>query len=312
MIGSLPILVRPDERESATSFLLRTFTRNRVRAMTVFNTMSIPWSPALQPSALPALATLANVDLPWLRTRVPLPHPSDRWLWEWRGRIWRGQSTVKAPGMRLCPACVHEAGICRMEWDLGFYVACPIHHAPLIDRCPHCSRPIRWHRPAIDVCACKMLYLRQPQVALSPLLTEWLLFVSSALAEEDGEVQMPKRLLSMFPAGLSLDGMWRVVRAFGIQPSPATKIDSTSTAAPNVDPVAVLERGLLRLSCLGATPELKQMVHASGLRSQCSCGISEGDRRFAINLLRRLGLPYRPGRNAKFLANQMELFHDEA
>jgi hypothetical protein len=55
---------------------------------------------------------------------------------------------------RVCPDCVLERGYCRAAWDFTLTLACVRHQRLLIDRCPACTLPLKWARPALDLCEC--------------------------------------------------------------------------------------------------------------------------------------------------------------
>lgn len=305
----LSILLDPHEDESATGFLLRSFARNRTRAMTVFNALQIPWQPDLHHSALPVLSELTNVDLHWLQSRTPVQAMDSRHLWSWRGRVWRGHQTVRPTGMRICPACIHEFGYCRLQWDLGFYAACPLHRSLLVNHCGACGRAVRWHRPSTDVCACKRVFSRTPEIDMSATAISWLTWVASSLSS-DADVGLPADLRSIFPPHLSIDAMWRTIHAFGARPVAASEgaCCLRDESIERADLFGVTERGLFRLRAFAEGRCIRDSVHASALRLLCTRGISAMDRRWALQLVSRLGISYQTGNDTKVYDAQRELF----
>ncbi|MDD0813373.1 TniQ family protein [Curvibacter sp. HBC28] len=126
---------------------------------------------------------------------------------------------------RVCPDCVNEFGYCRAAWDFTLCVACARHHRLLIDRCPACSAPLKWTRPALCLCDCG-----HPWTSLdfrsSP--TDGELFIAQLIdhrMDDQNRISSgasPWRfpaafgfdLLRQFMADLSMDGLHRALFAF--------------------------------------------------------------------------------------------------
>ncbi|WP_366119207.1 TniQ family protein [Aquabacterium sp.] len=125
MNDCLPILAKPREDESATGFLTRAFAMNRTRAMTVYRWLGLSWTSQLKHCDLPALARATDMPVNWFTHRVPVELPTGRWHWSWLGQQWKGHQTVRAPGQRLCPSCVHcprrskSEPLCRSNIEPG-------------------------------------------------------------------------------------------------------------------------------------------------------------------------------------------------
>lgn len=54
----------------------------------------------------------------------------------------------------LCVACVTKVGFIEAIWDSALMVCCPRHGSRPLDACPHCKRPLDWHRPDLLRCSC--------------------------------------------------------------------------------------------------------------------------------------------------------------
>lgn len=309
MNDCLPILTKPREDESATGFLTRAFAMNRTRAMTVYRWLGLSWTSQLKHSDLPALARATDMPVDWFTHRVPVEMPTGRWHWSWLGQQWKGHQTVRAPGQRLCPSCVHQNGSAKLAWDLGFYAACPIHQTVLLERCNHCERRVRWHRPAIDVCACKRHFHAGMETDLGSLTTSWLQWVADSLTS-NAPLLLPPDLSHLFPGRPSVDGIWRVISAFGVRPDALTAASnlSTSSAMPLNDTLHVTQRGLARLHRLTQGAPLKDEIHVSALRWQALGGIDAADRNLAHHALQMAGVHFTPGRRSKYADGQLELF----
>jgi hypothetical protein len=63
-------------------------------------------------------------------------------------------SLMGAPRPKVCPACLAQSPYCRKQWELGFFTCCVIHNRMLLQECPKCRRPIRWHRLRVCYCPC--------------------------------------------------------------------------------------------------------------------------------------------------------------
>lgn len=55
---------------------------------------------------------------------------------------------------RVCPKCIAEKGIHRLEWDLKFIQVCPIHEIWLAQHCPNpgCDKPLDWITGRVHLC----------------------------------------------------------------------------------------------------------------------------------------------------------------
>jgi hypothetical protein len=57
---------------------------------------------------------------------------------------------------RVCIKCLQAEGYCKAAWDFSLTVACAQHGDVLTDTCPHCNRPLTWHRPTPGTCSCHL------------------------------------------------------------------------------------------------------------------------------------------------------------
>lgn len=55
---------------------------------------------------------------------------------------------------RVCPKCIADKGIHRLEWDLKFVQVCQIHGNWLARNCPHpgCDKPLDWITGRVHLC----------------------------------------------------------------------------------------------------------------------------------------------------------------
>lgn len=77
-------------------------------------------------------------------------------------------SLMGAPRPKVCPACLAQSPYCRKQWELGFFTCCAIHNRMLLQECPKCRKPIRWHRLRVCYCPCGADWRR----ARTPVLSE--------------------------------------------------------------------------------------------------------------------------------------------
>lgn len=55
---------------------------------------------------------------------------------------------------RVCLRCIDETGYCRLDWDFGLVVACPIHGELLTEQCDCCAKRLTWNRARLANCVC--------------------------------------------------------------------------------------------------------------------------------------------------------------
>lgn len=84
----------------------------------------------------------------------------------------------------ICPACVVEQGHIDAFWDLEQAVACPIHGAKALSRCPACGEPLSWFRPGLLTCVCEADLSAAHAEAASP---EVLALMAAVRAKLHGE-----------------------------------------------------------------------------------------------------------------------------
>lgn len=101
------------------------------------------------------------------RCATPLSRVKETTLDEYEGRLYnrlyksklyswitphelRPTMLMQRFGMQACPQCLAEDDVpyFRRRWRLAFVIACPRHNYLVIDRCPDCGAPIRFHQSA--------------------------------------------------------------------------------------------------------------------------------------------------------------------
>jgi hypothetical protein len=106
------------------------------------------------------------------------------------GHLIPRQNYLNRMAPRVCPDCLQDQDICRIEWDFSFVTACPRHERLLIDRCPGCLSSISWQRPAVNICDCGTYLTEASQcVQKDPALVD--LEVSRWISEWVGSESTP-------------------------------------------------------------------------------------------------------------------------
>jgi hypothetical protein len=63
-------------------------------------------------------------------------------------------SCLIAAYRQVCPLCLAQKAYCRLEWEVKSIQACPTHRVTLVNACPSCGQPLRWHRSELTHCFC--------------------------------------------------------------------------------------------------------------------------------------------------------------
>ena len=76
-------------------------------------------------------------NIPWLRNELYYP-----------------SNVVDFP--RICIPCLLEKAIFDWRWSVALTPCCPLHSTPLINNCPQCQSPLKWHSGIFEACTkCK-------------------------------------------------------------------------------------------------------------------------------------------------------------
>lgn len=127
---------------------------------------------------------------------------------------------------RWCPACLQEWADRNEEpylpllWSLNLVSACPIHHAPLQDHCPHCSRNFRslkgTARPGFcSLCGGWLGNLDDSSIDVLPLRHEWVvakLIEHTSMGASDSHPQFADNFLNL----VQLYGESHIVNVTGL------------------------------------------------------------------------------------------------
>lgn len=142
-----------------------------------------------------------------------------------------GQGLSSAPlrlsAAHLCCRCVAEHGFVDALFDLSMAVACPIHRTWLTERCPACTKPLRFLRPGLLVCRCGARLDGAPEQPADPAVADLMAVLRAVLhrAPVDGDLSQ----------GLPVDHLMAMPLAAMVRRLPAM---ARFAAAPAADPRA--------------------------------------------------------------------------
>ncbi|MCX2864304.1 TniQ family protein [Paucibacter sp. PLA-PC-4] len=316
-MSPLPISAPPRQPESASGYMLRVLSLNgaHVKEAMAYCRTARSMRPLASDAEL--FAELTGVPVAWFHNRLPAPHTRDRWREvDLFGRRWRSAWLLRDLHQQVCPVCLREQGIARLEWDLMAYPACHIHKVLLQDMCWSCGRAISPRRPSLEVCNCGgfIAAATGETAAIDPALQAWVAWLSMQLLT-DCSAPQPTDLERIAPQvrGLSPDGAFRLIYSFagggkafcGEQMlGGKTWLSSAQMAGLLRDGLAALQapaRGVL-LPTKAGTP--------SALAEQAEAGVTAWDRAVAAREVRRLKLGRRWRNAVPRCPQQQELFED--
>lgn len=197
-----------------------------------------------------------------------------------------------------CPLCLAESGYARAAWDFQLVTACHVHGVQLLDRCPKCSRLLRWQRRELRNCLCGgNLGIAESRPAGSDAVdvAAWIAAHLDACAGESGkgsQLASPSRWLPI-AHGLSADGGMRLLYAAGLRRDAGHRVGPGEaraglTAAECRDMCA---RAVERLRLVQAQlshedkAHLRALFHLPALVALAVDGLAEVDRQMARSLL---------------------------
>lgn len=262
------VAVAPMPGESAMSLLLRAFQANGAEYQTAMRSMRLDRRNAIGESDIAALAWMLRADVDDVRRGLV--------MLEWRG----GGRWVHLAGSRLsrwiaptcmtakvCPLCLRDLGFAKIAWMTRAMPACGVHGYSLLQQCGSCGRPVRWARPALRICQCGRFYKAASEVAsLEPELQTWLKWAEAVLHGDTPTGQSALKALPPLVQGLSLDGAYRLIEAFGLLAGSGDPVRTVRHSSASLAEIgAMLVRGLRRLSKVESAdqmdPLLFEVVH---------------------------------------------------
>jgi hypothetical protein len=188
-IHPLPVLLAPEDRESAAGFLARTSRANGITIAGLWSHLGLGYRAAFSSVHAEVFAWASQVSPGWMAWRIPrqVRHEGQA-ISELFGQRFGDSRWIRSRRVQLCSLCVRSGLPLLLEWDVSFYCACPTHRVVLTDCCPHCGHSVDLFRPAPDVCSCGH-YLTASQAAppANPLALEWCKWLSYVLSPSGSE-----------------------------------------------------------------------------------------------------------------------------
>ncbi|WP_279537330.1 TniQ family protein [Roseateles toxinivorans] len=212
-------MTKPPERaESASGYMLRLLSLNGVGVREALALCRATRRRVPQAADTDLLSGLAGISAEWFDHRTPRPYVRDQWnevaLF---GFTWRDAWLLRGFRQQVCPLCIREQGIARLEWDLVAYPVCHIHGIVLQDACRICGKGLSPNRPALDVCGCGGYFAARDNEtsAATPSVKAWTVWLSQQLLADAGIAQQ-SGLLPFAPQlhGASPDGAYRLICAY--------------------------------------------------------------------------------------------------
>lgn len=314
-MSRLPIQAPPLPFESASGYLLRVFGLNGISVKESVSYCRTARRARPLASDAVLLAELVGVQAEWFEHRMPMPHTRDQRP-EVRlfGHVWQEPWLSRGIHQQVCPACLDEHGVARLEWDLLAYPVCHIHARPLQDACAVCARALSPLRPALDVCDCGA-YLATAMEASggvqAPVLRwcEWL----SKQVLLDVQASQTAGLEAIAPQlrGTGPDGAFRLIFVFGggAKAYRGAKIQDRKTWLSSARVQQLLAQGLYALlaSAGGHSSGLDGSA-SRALAEQAMVGVTPWDRAAAAREMRNLKLGRRWRDSVPRHPAQQELF----
>lgn len=315
----LPTQVQADVRESASSFLIRVMTANRITPSQLYASTGRSRPRTLQSEDIRSLSHATQTSPEWFEWRVPEPTRVDGELHSRLfGQTWRSRWMVRRVRQQVCPACLHEHGLARWQWDLTAFCVCPDHGTLLRDHCDCCQQSLVPYRPSLEVCRCRH-YLsdhRTPPRLADDLLVQWCAWISGRLRHEiSAAPTLPPGIASLF-AGMSIDAATCVAAAFagGKRRIETGKLNSTQPWLTTSVVAEVLSQGLHALARFVDSEPSRFALPDQGisdLEDLAIDGHTAHDRGAASWVLRRSRGRRLRTRTVKAMAQQGDLFEGD-
>jgi hypothetical protein len=303
----------PAADESAISLMIRSLSINSSSMREVLELVYGHSRRHIHAEAAPVFSRLTGTPLAWFERRLPTFVGQARWRQVTLfGHTWRDEWALRGTHQQICLQCVTDHGYGRAEWDLTAYTACHTHGSILLDHCEDCGRGISPDRPAIDVCSCGR-YLRSFTRDAHPSVVAWSDLVARQVKSENALIEGCDLQLLEPLHGMTLDGAYRVLLAFGGGHQALTGRLLTGVApwlrtADLHDLLAASLRRMPNPKTIPWSPRSEMQRCADSLAEQRLRGTSPFDRAAAGDLLAALGVPVRWRNRQPVYYDQQDLF----
>ncbi|MDE1981470.1 MAG: TniQ family protein [Betaproteobacteria bacterium] len=289
-LHSLPLSIQMHSDESGLGFVLRALHENYLTLSWLRRISGI--YPGFYPESrhAPQIAILTGLPITTVRHLLPA-RIKDRGMIvrHLYGSSFSLGSFLKGRLPQVCVRCLHSSRYVRRAWEVSVVTCCPRHGLYLVDQCKNCHKQITWDRPAIDTCVCGRYLSYHQSVGFEPSDSELSVasHVESFLSPEDAYT---RALTPAWLNGLSLDGLCRLIWAFGISDSdnlrPPTK---RSTSSINTHFwIQLLRRFLDRMYLMDqpdSAASLSNHIYKQALDRMSAIGVLHSDREAAIYVL---------------------------
>ena len=297
-VGRLPVTVKRFDNESGMSHVMRAFWGNGMSMRRGFDWLRVRHGKPLRDVDARVLAWAVQAPPEWMADRLFLVSavPNDRGL-RLGSRLFSSASLLIGKPARVCPHCLSEFGFCELTWSFKLAPVCPKHKVFHLGSCLHCRQTISWDRPQIDICTCGR-YLQPASIVSEPppAVFDWVRWVAVRLAPtsvawaETGDFQAVPKILN----GLTLDGAFRLVEAFGLLKKPdEPPLVAARTARSIVGAVGLIVRGLERLALIDGrlhrVRDIAPQIHIAALERLRAHAADTVDSNCATVLLQHLG-----------------------
>ncbi|MFG6443576.1 TniQ family protein [Roseateles sp. LKC17W] len=314
-MSRLPIQAPPMPFESASGYLLRVFGLNGISVKESVSHCRVARRARLLATDADLLAELVGVQADWFEHRMPIPHARDQWPGvRLFGHVWQETWLLRGIHQQICPACLDEHGVARLEWDLLAYPVCHIHARPLQDACAVCARALSPMRPALDVCDCGAYLATATKVSgdIEASVLRWCEWLSTQVLPDvlAAQATEPEAIAPQL-LGTSPDGAFRLIFVFGgaTKAYRGAKIQDRKTWLSSARVQQLLAHGLdaLQASAEGHRSGLDGSA-SRALAEQAMVGVTVWDRAAAAREIRNLKLGRRWRDSVPRHPAQQELF----
>lgn len=210
-----------------------------------------------------------------------------------RGQVFCRPDLLRLRAPQICVDCIHMTGHCKAMWDCRLYTVCHIHRTPMVKRCQTCGAPLRWFRPAVDVCQCGAYFkslddsrLKEASEAVS--VAGW---IADHFTGRDLDIRGDFSLPNWMPA-LTLDGLCTLLRAMGAKARGHQSIKVSSQMTESVEFwQEVCIRAIEHLRAFVRTvdsTEIAPVVWEGALEGWALAPVSRTDQQVALKLLREI------------------------
>lgn len=312
----LPVAVQATNDESAAGFLIRVALANLMPVPQLLLSIGVGARRMLRTADVEVAAWMTHVHPQWYEFRVPLTRRVDKRLETlFLGQRWRSREGMRRSRLQVCPACIREHRIVRMEWDLTCYCACPDHGLVLLDHCFCCGRSIDSHRPDLDVCTCGhyLTGVGGERVVADALAIQWCEWVAHTIRPDSCPCPDLPRAARRILSGMSVDGAARLIVALagGARAVASAKQSSVEPWLPTRAVAELMTRGMRNLIDFAEERRLALSEPIWAVRDLTSLaldGLTDVDRARAIWLLTSLRGIRVPMRISVALDRQPDLF----